>query len=631
MTTALNEGQGRRKPIRLWPGVAAVVLMWLARFGLKAAIPGFRGFSLGMMWTLGAAVAVILWWAFFSRVPWTERLAALVLMIGALAGTWLLKHDSMGPLWILGYAVPGLCLALVAGAAAGRRLADRPRRATMAAAILLSCGVWTLVRTEGISGDHVAEFSWRWAKSPEEQLLAHGSQEPLTNPLPPAEAARKERPIAQATDHVVALPAAREAPESSHRADVPQAHSEAIPAISSGAKTGRNWPGFRGPSRDGIVRGVRIETNWAASPPVELWRRPVGPGWSSFAVHGDFLYTQEQRGHDEVVACYKATTGEPVWTHRDTARFFESNAGAGPRSTPTLSNGRVFTLGATGILNALDAVNGAVVWSRNVASDGDGTPSMGGGKTKVPVPDWGFAGSPLVVDDVVIAAAAGQLIAYDLATGKPRWTGPAGGVSYSSPHLVTIDGVEQVLLMSAKGATSLAPADGRRLWEHPWRGFPIVQPAVTEDGDVLIAAGGESGTRRIAIAHNSGGWAVAERWTANGLKPYFNDFVVHQGYAFGFDGRILACIDLKDGARKWKGGRYGNGQLLLLSEQEILLVLSEEGELALVTAIPGQFSEIARFKAIEGKTWNHPVLAGDLLLVRNGEEMAAFRLSLAVR
>jgi outer membrane protein assembly factor BamB len=384
------------------------------------------------------------------------------------------------------------------------------------------------------------------------------------------------------------------------------------------------WPGFRGPNRDGVVRGVQIETDWSQKPPAELWRRAIGPGWSSFAVNGDLVYTQEQRGDHEMVSCYRLTTGEPVWRHRDAVRFYESNGGPGPRGTPTLYDRRVYTFGATGILNALDAATGAVVWSRNAATE-----------TGVEIPGWGFASSPLVVGDVVIVAASGQLAAYDVRTGKSRWMGAKGGAGYSSPHFARIGGIPQVLLLRGARTISVAPSDGTLLWEHT-SGQPavsIVQPAVAA-GDVLIAAGdamGGMGMRRITVGHRTAGWTIQERWTSRGLKPYFNDFVVHEGHAYGFDGSIMSSINLENGERKWKGGRYGHGQLLLLPEQDLLLVLSEEGELALVAASPDKFTELARFKAIEGKTWNHPVLVGDVLLVRNGEEMAAFRLTLAGR
>jgi hypothetical protein len=552
--------------------VVAVTLLWLARFGIKEVVPGFQGFAWSAQGGLVGAAAVVAWWLLFSRAAWRERVGAIVVMIVSLGAAWLVRDASMGLFWLITYAVPVLCLAFVVWAVATRGLADGPRRASMVATIVLACGVWTLLRAEGISGDHVASFAWRWTRSPEEQVLAQAGAEPM-----------------------------------------------AVPQVAAATEAGADWPGFRGSQRDSVVRGVRIATDWSTSPPVELWRRPVGPGWSSFAVRGNLVYTQEQRGEDELVACYDATSGRPVWTHRDPARFFEANGGAGPRATPTLAGGHVYTLGATGILNALDAATGAVVWSRNVASD-----------SKRRVPTWGFSSSPLMAGDLLIVAAGGQLLAYDRAHGDPRWSGRAGG-GYSSPQLATIDGVEQIVMMSGAGAASVAPADGRVLWEHAWKGGPIVQPAVTADGGVLIVASAVSGTRRLAVAQKASGWTAAERWTSLGLKPYFNDFVVHGGHAYGFDVRILACLDVADGARKWKGGRYGTGQLVLLPEQDLLLVLSEEGEVALVSATPDRFTELTRFKAIEGKTWNHPVVAGDVLLVRNGEEMAAFRLPLARR
>ncbi len=576
MTITQTDTPSSQKPLRLWPGVVIAVLLLLSMFVLPVIVP--KALIFGMLGGLVGALAILVWWVFFSRARWFERLGAIVLMIVAMYATRFVVHESiagagMGMMFPI-FGLMSVSVALVVGVMVGRRLSDGPRRAVLAASILLACGVWTLVRTGGITATGDSDWAWRWSQTPEERLLAQAGDEPTG--APPASAV---------------------------------------------AETGANWPGFRGSERDGVVRGVRIATNWSQQPPVELWRRPIGPGWSSFAVLGDRLYTQEQRGEDELVTCYNVTTGKPVWTHRDATRFYESNGGAGPRATPTLSNGRVYTFGATGILNALDARDGTVLWSRNAASD-----------TQAKVPGWGFASSPLVVGDIVVVATAGTLAAYDLATGEPRWFGPKGGGGYSSPHLMTIDGVTQIVLMCGPGVMSVAPADGKLLWQHPLSSNArIVQPAQIADGDLLVSEGEASYLYRIAVARGADGWTVQERWMSEGLKPYFSDFVVHKGHAYGFDNGKISCIDLKDGGLKWEGGSYGSGQLVLLPDQDVLLLVSEQGNLALVGATPDRFTELARLTAIKGKTWNHPVLAGDVLLVRNSEEMAAFRLSLQGR
>ena len=618
------------KPLRLWPGVALAVLVLLVRL-VAPLFP--EGSMIALLGSVAGGVLILLWWLFFSRAPWAERVGAVVLMIAAVFATYYVVHESirggmMNRMLPIILALPFMPVALVAWAVASRRLSAGPRRAALVATILLVCGVFTIIRTDGVLGG-VPQITWRWTPTAEERLLARAESDPApppvvvpapgvfpppvatTTPVDPAAVKAEEKPVASAPAPAEIKP---EAPAPGERA--------ASPAMS---ERGVEWNGFRGPTRDGIIHGVRIETDWAKLPPAPIWRRPIGPGWSSFAVAGDLLYTQEQRGDDEIVAAYKVTTGEPVWRHRDAARFYESNGGAGPRGTPTLSNGRVFTLGATGIVNALDAATGAVLWSRNAVTD-----------TGVTIPGWGITSSPLIVNDMVIVAASGRLVAYDRATGRPRWTKTTGGGSYSSPQLATIGGVTQILFLGGGGLAGIAPADGAVLWQQPlWQAaVGIVQPALV-DGDLLIAAGdamGGIGMRRLTVAHGPSGWTARERWTSRGLKPYFNDFVVHKGHAYGFDGTILSCIDVRDGARKWKGGRYGGGQFVLLADQDLLLVISEEGELALVQATPDAFTELApKTAAIEGKTWNHPVLIGDVLLVRNGQEMAAFRLPAARR
>jgi outer membrane protein assembly factor BamB len=581
--------------LRAWPGIVTGTVI-VTGFLVSVIMPDAT--IVGLPAALIATLAAVLWWLFFSKARWPERVGAVALIVAAWFATRPFLHISiiggaMGGLPAL--AFPVLFAALGFWAWGTRNSSDGFRRAVLVPVILIACAFCTLVRTAGI-GRNLFEFHWRWTPTPEELLLARGNDDPIPIPvsLPPN---RPSEPLDARTN-----------------ADSPAGNAVAAPSAKPA-----EWPGFRGPDRDSVIHNIKIDTDWSKSPPMELWRQPIGPGWSSFAVSGNLIYTQEQRGRDEIVSAYQLSTGYPVWRHRDAVRFYESNGGPGPRGTPTVANGIVYSFGGTGVVNALDAGTGRVLWSRNASAD-----------TKVEIPEWGFSSSPLVIDGLVVIAASGTLVAYDIATGKPRWTGPTGGFSYSSPHLVSVGGVPQIVFMNGKGAISLAPSDGAVLWQNEWTGGAIVQPAVTADGDVLIptiAFTGGQGIRRLAVAHKANAWSVDERWTSNGLKPYFNDFVVHKGHAYGFDGDILSSIDLADGKRKWKGGRYGSGQLVLLADQDLLVVISDEGELVLVSATPDGFKEISRFKAIEGKTWNHPVVVRDVLLVRNGEEMAAFRLT----
>ncbi len=251
-----NSSAPARKSLRVWPGVVAVAALWIARFGVKAVVPGFTGFARGMMGAIVSTLVVLAWWTLFSRAPLGERFGALALMALGLGAAWFARDVSMGPVWFIGYAIPLLSLAFVAWGVAARRLPDRTRWMTMTATILLSCGVWTLARMTGINGDHVAQFEWRWTASHEEQLLA-ASADAASSAKPPA----PERPAAPA-DVAPADSAKRTIVTA---APAPPATATSLPIVPTPRP---DWPSFRGPARDGVIRLVRIETDWSQSPPV---------------------------------------------------------------------------------------------------------------------------------------------------------------------------------------------------------------------------------------------------------------------------------------------------------------------------------------------------------------------------
>ena len=480
---------------------------------------------------------------------------------------------------VLAYASPAVAGLWVLVLVAGRLLAGDATLPAVAAAILGGWAAFGLVRVDEADSEAMPDWRWAWTPTKEDRFLA-------------------DRP------------------------------TKAAPAESAGVTVGPgDWPEFRGVNRDGRVGGVKPATDdWSATPPKLVWKHKVGPGWGTFSVAGGRLFTQEQRGPNECVVCYDAATGAEVWEAAEPARFTEAIAGPGPRGTPTVQVGRVYAQGATGPLHCLDAATGKTVWKTDIKA---GTGGL--------VPQWGYSSSPLVTGGKVIVYTGGPggkgTAAFDAADGRLLWAAGDATHGYASAQLATLGGVEQVLMASDFGLEAFAPADGQRLWKFDWPnkgGNRCTQPAVLDDASVLIGTGvgGDQGTKRLTVTRKpDGSFDVAVAWTCKRLRPYFNDGVVRAGHYYGFDDKSLVCVDLADGAVKWSAGsRYGHGQVLLLADAGRLVVQGDRGQVALVAADPGEFTEYGRFPALTGKSWNHPVAAHGRLYVRNGEEAACYDL-----
>jgi outer membrane protein assembly factor BamB len=536
-----------------------------------------------------AAAAFLLWWVFASRISWKEKF----LVLGgcfAIAACAVYSYDKsmsgMGGMMIMFYVLPPLITIWVLWLLCTLVTRWPIRRYGLFVVFALVWGYFALVRLDGVTGAFQSTMNYRWVPTSEE--------------LFEKQAKTSSKPQLSATEN---------------SAEEIQLEPE-------------DWPGFRGPNRDGVRTGVQLDLDWTAHPPRELWRKRVGPGWSSFAVVGHRAYTQEQRGKNEVVVCYDANTGDELWVHSDTARFEEALAGPGPRATPTFGDGKIYSLGASGILNCLDAATGNRLWFKDVKEDANAKE----------VPDWGYSSSPQVAAGIVSVYAnvkqgttvPGCVLGYDAATGELKWSIEKGQFSYCSTQLSRLEGVEQLLISTEKGVSAFDQSSGEDLWQFDWD-LPgmarVVQPAVIGNTDVLIGTGFGIGTKRFHVSREDGTWKTKEVWTNTLFSPYFNDFVVHQNHLYGFDKNFFVCVNLDDGKTKWKARGYGSGEVLLLADQSVLLVLAETGEVALLSASPEGHSVLGKIEAIKGKTWNHPVVAQGKLFVRNGDEAACYELA----
>ena len=380
-------------------------------------------------------------------------------------------------------------------------------------------------------------------------------------------------------------------------------------------------PQFFGPNRDGIVTGAKLASDWKASPPKELWRQPIGAGWSAFAVVKGRAYTQEQRGDDELVTCYDLFTGKLLWEHADTTCFTQWQSGIGPHATPTVEGGRVYAYGGTGLLTCLDAATGRQIWQRSVLAE-----------NKVANNEWGASASPLLVDDKVVVtggnALGPTLLTYQRDTGAPSWQSGIDKASYASPLLATLAGKRVILSNNARAFSASDPATGAVLLDCTWGGEKMPkasQPVVIGSDRVFVSGGYGFGCHLFEIkAESDGKLSATELWRSMRMKTQFNTAAVRGGHAYGLDDGRLACIDLSTGERTWKDGNFGSGQSLLVDD--LVIVQSESGPVYLASARPEAYEELGRIDALSSKTWNHPTLAGRYLLVRNDREAVCYEL-----
>jgi outer membrane protein assembly factor BamB len=381
------------------------------------------------------------------------------------------------------------------------------------------------------------------------------------------------------------------------------------------------WVGFCGPRRDGIYDEQPILTHWPTNGLRLLWRQPIGGGYASFAIAEGLAFTIEQRRDEETATAYELETGQEVWAQGWKGMFSEALGGDGPRATPSYSAGNIYALGAQGELRCLVAATGKLKWSRNILTE-NGARLLA----------YGVAASPLVVENkLIVLTGAGKgrsVVCYDKRDGKPLWEALDDVTGYSSPMLVSLAGQPQLLVCAKTRTVGLNLEDGKLLWEYPWHvltdQLPITQPVPIGTNRFLLAAGYFTGCAAVEVTRTETGFAARTLWKNKTLKNKFATSVYWQGHIYGLDENVLTCVDAATGERNWKDGRYGYGQLLLASGH--LVILSGEGELALVKATPDRFEELARFQAIQGKTWNYPAIGGGKLIVRNAAEMACFEI-----
>lgn len=388
-----------------------------------------------------------------------------------------------------------------------------------------------------------------------------------------------------------------------------------VPLI--GAPGTTDWPQFRGQARDGVSSETGLADSWPEGGPKQLWRRPIGTGYSGITVVGDRIYTMyadEGESPQEFACSIDAATGDELW-RTPIGKRFDNQFGNGPRSTPTVFDDALYVLDSNGNFAALASADGKLRWTVNLTEEFGSQ-----------LPTFGFSSSPVVIGDAVLLQVGGtegrSFAAFDRTSGKVAWSFGEGPAGYSSSLPVTIQGVEQFVAIANQKVHSLN-ADGKELWSHVWppgesHSMPLFLPP-----DRIFASGTEGiGAAMLKVQKTEDGFAVEELWNTPLMRNHFSSSVVHAEHIYGFDNATLKCISAADAHLAWAKRGFGKGSLILADDK--LIVLSDRGQLLLIKADPASYQQLGSVQALDDRSWTSPTLSGGRLYLRNNTEIVAY-------
>ena len=376
------------------------------------------------------------------------------------------------------------------------------------------------------------------------------------------------------------------------------------------------WNQWRGPNRDGVSHETEILKSWPESGPNVLWRSPATNGYSGIVISQGRLYTMETEWESELATCRLISSGKRIWAFRTDAKF-HNGTGDGPRSTPIVDGDRVFVLSASGKLYALNAKTGTELWKRDFMEE------FGSNR-----PGWGFSSSPIIKGDLLIAEVGGKessIVAFDKNNGEIVWETHKGGAGYSSPIAITFNEQRQLLFLTSGSLVSVSPTDGEIYWEYPWPGgINIATPIFIPPDKIFLSCAYDKGSVLIQMGTGDEEPFAEMVWENKVMKNHFNSSVLSGDYLYGFDNAILKCITVDTSVEQWKTRGFAKGTLILADGH--LIILGENGKLALAEATPEAYKEKAQIQILEGKCWTAPTLADGKLYVRNQKEIVCVEL-----